>query len=60
MPTPPDALEVDPETGHDRLVILRHTLMNPFLLDEHGDSPVMDGYFAFLERWIAGATMEVA
>ena len=57
---PPDALEVDPETGHDRLVILRHTLMNPFLLDEHGDSPVMDGYFAFLERWIAGATMEVA
>ena len=28
-------------------------LMNPFLLDEHGESPVMDGYFAFLERWIA-------
>jgi glutamate/tyrosine decarboxylase-like PLP-dependent enzyme len=50
---PPDALEADPGEGNDRLVILRHTLMNPFLLDEHGDSPVMDGYFAFLERWIA-------
>lgn len=50
---PPEALEAEPGDGNDRLVILRHTLMNPFLLDEHGDSPVMDGYFAFLERWIA-------
>jgi hypothetical protein len=49
---PPDALEAEPGEGNDRLVILRQTLMNPFLLDEHGDSPVMDGYFAFLERWI--------
>jgi glutamate/tyrosine decarboxylase-like PLP-dependent enzyme len=52
---PADALGADPSEGNDRLVILRHTLMNPFLLDEHGDSPVMDGYFAFLERWISGA-----
>lgn len=57
---PPDALEADPGEGNDRLVILRHTLMNPFLLDEHGESPVMDGYFAFLERCIghAGSTAD--
>ena len=49
---PADALEADPAEGNDRLVILRHTLMNPFLLGEAGDSPMIDGYFAFLERWI--------
>jgi len=49
---PSDALARGCSDEDDRLVILRHTLMNPFLLDEHGDSPVLDGYFAFLERWI--------
>lgn len=51
---PSDALARGCSDENDRLVILRHTLMNPFLLDEHGDSPVLDGYFAFLERWIQG------
>lgn len=54
---PADALdEADPE--RDRLVILRHTLMNPFLLDADGDSVYIDGYFDFLARRIAAAADE--
>ncbi len=45
-------LGIDPTTlggdGDDRLVILRHTLMNPYLLDEHNDLSYIDGYFRFL------------
>jgi len=55
---PADALAGASDADSDRLVILRHTLMNPFLLDEHGDSPMLDGYFAFLERWIAAADVQ--
>lgn len=55
---PADALAGGTDADSDRLVILRHTLMNPFLLDEHGDSPMLDGYFAFLERWIAAADVQ--
>lgn len=57
---PADALEAEPGEGNDRLVILRHTLMNPFLLDEHGDSPMLDGYFAFLERRLDAARFDAA
>lgn len=34
----------------DRLVILRHTLMNPFLLDSENEISYLAGYFEFLQR----------
>ena len=34
----------------ESLVILRHTLMNPFLIDSENDVSYIDGYFDFLER----------
>lgn len=49
---PGDALiEGDEET--DRIVILRHTLMNPFLLDDGNGSSYLAGYFEFLGRLVA-------
>ena len=48
-----DALDPDDDEA-DRLVVLRHTLMNPFLLDEGNGSTYLAGYFAFLERLVAG------
>lgn len=33
-----------------RIAVLRHTLMNPFLLDEENAISYIDGYFACLER----------
>ena len=49
-------LDLDPNTllpeheGSDRLVILRHTLMNPFLDDRENGISYIDRYFEFLER----------
>jgi len=34
----------------ESLVILRHTLMNPFLIDSENDVSYIEGYFDFLER----------
>jgi hypothetical protein len=34
----------------DRLVILRHTLMNPYLIDRENDISYIDLYFEHLER----------
>jgi hypothetical protein len=36
--------------GEDRLVILRHTLMNPYLIDHENGISYIDRYFAFLAR----------
>ncbi len=53
------ALGLDLATGdaenlsEDRLVILRHTLMNPFLIDTENGISYIEGYFNFLERNIA-------
>lgn len=33
--------------------VLRHTIMNPFLLDAHNGVSYIDMYFEFLERRIA-------
>ncbi len=38
--------------GEGRLVILRHTLMNPYLIDTQNGISYIDGYFAFLARQI--------
>jgi hypothetical protein len=53
-----DALDLDPATlcdapesaeQADALLILRHTLMNPFLQDEHNGIDYVDRYFDYLE-----------
>jgi hypothetical protein len=36
--------------GEDRLMILRHTLMNPYLIDRENGISYIDRYFAFLKR----------
>jgi glutamate/tyrosine decarboxylase-like PLP-dependent enzyme len=36
----------------DRLVILRHTLMNPFLIDAENGISYLERYFGFLERQV--------
>ena len=41
---------------HDRIVVLRHTLMNPFLLDAGGaGGGYLRGYFDYLERLVSAA-----
>ncbi|TXI47135.1 MAG: pyridoxal-dependent decarboxylase [Lysobacter sp.] len=54
-----DALIEGDEEG-DRLVVLRHTLMHPFLLDGSQGDSYLAGYFAFLERQIAELLAEPA
>lgn len=46
-----DALVAGGEDS-DRIVVLRHTLMHPFLLDQGHGSSYLAGYFDFLERQI--------
>lgn len=41
-------LDADADAGEDHLVILRHTLMNPFLIDETNGISYIDRYFDFL------------
>ena len=43
-----DTSNLDPD--EDCLLILRHTLMNPFLIDHENGINYMDRYFEFLER----------
>ncbi|HEX7768654.1 MAG TPA: pyridoxal-dependent decarboxylase [Dokdonella sp.] len=38
--------------GCDRLIILRHTLMNPHLIDRENGISYIDRYFAFLARMV--------
>jgi len=49
-----DALGLDaPDVGEDdRLVLLRHTLMNPYLIDEENGISYIDLYFEHLEERI--------
>lgn len=48
------ALGLDSDTlggdNDDRLLILRHTLMNPYLIDHENGISYIDRYFEFLER----------
>ncbi|KRE86625.1 pyridoxal-dependent decarboxylase [Rhodanobacter sp. Soil772] len=47
------ALGLDPASfvpGDDRLLILRHTLMNPYLIDHENGISYIDRYFDFLGR----------
>lgn len=53
------SLDLDPATldaggeDDDRIVILRHTLMNPFLLDTGNGISYLEMYFEYLERTAA-------
>lgn len=47
---PGDVVADDP--ARDRLLILRHTLMNPFLRDDENGISYIDGYFQWLERQV--------
>ncbi len=48
----PATLGCDDEQGGDRLVILRHTLMNPYLIDRENGISYIDLYFEHLGRRI--------
>lgn len=45
----PDTLRPDHD-GADRLFILRHTLMNPFLVDTENGIDYIERYFDYLDR----------
>ncbi|GAB2502864.1 pyridoxal-dependent decarboxylase [Pseudoxanthomonas sangjuensis] len=52
-----DELGIDPSTldgsrGGDRLVILRHTMMNPYLIDEENGISYIELYFEYLSARI--------
>lgn len=51
-----DETSLGSSSGNDRLVILRHTLMNPYLIDHENDVSYIDGYFAFLAEHIRART----
>jgi glutamate/tyrosine decarboxylase-like PLP-dependent enzyme len=56
----PDAL-VDGDEARNRVVVLRHTLMNPFLLDAGGaGGGYLRGYFDHLERLVGTALAQDA
>ncbi len=42
------------EDDADRVVVLRHTLMHPFLLDDGNGRSYLAGYFEFLDRLLTG------
>ncbi|MGB0134694.1 MAG: pyridoxal-dependent decarboxylase, partial [Dokdonella sp.] len=41
---------LDADDGNDRLVILRHTLMNPYLIDHENSISYIDLYFEYLQE----------
>lgn len=45
--------EIEEIEEESRLLVLRHTLMNPFLLDEENGISYIDRYFDFLTRRVA-------
>ncbi|MFC4527158.1 pyridoxal phosphate-dependent decarboxylase family protein [Dyella halodurans] len=47
-----DAIDPNQNPEHDHLRILRHTLMNPYLVNRENGMNYIDGYFDFLERSI--------
>ncbi len=45
-----DSATLDGEEGNDRIVILRHTLMNPYLIDHENGISYIDLYFEYLQE----------
>ena len=52
------AVPARPEEEADHIFILRHTLMNPFLMDGPGGRSYIDMYWDFLEEAIDAALLE--
>jgi hypothetical protein len=54
---------LDPDTfgdgDDDRLLILRHTLMNPYLIDRENGISYIDRYFEFLGRRVRELTTPI-
>lgn len=58
------ALGLDPESfgtsaDDDRLLILRHTLMNPYLIDHENNISYIERYFEFLGRRVRALATEI-
>jgi glutamate/tyrosine decarboxylase-like PLP-dependent enzyme len=58
------ALDLDPDslgagTDNDRLIILRHTLMNPYLIDHENNISYIERYFEFLGRRVRALAPEI-
>ncbi len=51
-----DASTLECDGGDDRLLILRHTLMNPYLIDHENGISYIDRYFEFLGRRVRALT----
>jgi glutamate/tyrosine decarboxylase-like PLP-dependent enzyme len=56
------SLELSPDDALDsqHLVILRHTLMNPYLIDHENGISYVDAYFEFLARHVRGVLAHAA
>ena len=52
------AVPLEPREEADHMFILRHTLMNPFLMDGPGERNYIDMYWDFLEEAINAALLE--
>ena len=52
------AVPIRPEEEADHIFILRHTLMNPFLMDGPGERSYIDMYWDFLEGAIDAALLD--
>ena len=52
------AVPVRPGEEADHIFILRHTLMNPFLMDGPGERSYIDMYWDFLEEAIDAALLD--
>ena len=51
-----DASTLERDGDDDRLLILRHTLMNPYLIDHENGISYIDRYFEFLGRRVRALT----
>lgn len=52
------SLDLDPDGADGPLLILRHTLMNPYLIDDGNGSNYIDRYFDYLARATAALAFE--
>ncbi len=54
-----DTASLNDEGGKDRLVILRHTLMNPYLIDHENGISYIALYFDYLQERVRQLTGEL-
>ncbi len=54
-----DTATLDGDEGNDRIVILRHTLMNPYLIDHENSISYIDLYFDYLQGRVRQLVAEI-